>query len=99
MLQLNDHNLIYRMQQMSALALIIPTMLAHGALIMDGLCLYPSSLQLQYMGLALINAIAFATYNGASCYVLSTVSVLHHSGLNCLRRMTVTIVTCFVFGI
>ena len=54
--------------------------------------------QIHYMGLLLLNAVSFATYNFASCYVLSHVSVLRHSSLNCLRCMFVTITTCLFFG-
>lgn len=97
--QLNDVNLLYRMQQMGAVALVVPSLVAHWSIVFDSVLLESTSRQLHYLMLAAINSSAFACYNAASCYVLSNVSVLHHSGLNCLRRMFVTIVTCIIFGI
>ncbi|KAL7563012.1 hypothetical protein ACA910_013534 [Epithemia clementina (nom. ined.)] len=98
LLQLNDVNLLFRLQQMGAMVLVFPCLLVHGGIIFRATAL-PTAVKLRYIGLAFVNAASFVVYNGASCYVLSNVSVLHHSGLNCLRRMFVTIVTCVVFGI
>ena len=96
--QLNDVNLLYRMQQMGATALILPAILAHGNLVISSLY-SPTNLQMQYISLTLVNTVCFATYNAASSYVLSHVTVLHHSGLNCVRRMFVTIAACLFFGV
>lgn len=96
--QLNDVNLLFRLQQIGGTTLLLPSVLVHGGILIHALRL-PTSMKLQYLGLAFVNAACFVVYNGASCYVLSNVSILHHSGLNCLRRMFVTIVTSVVFGI
>ena len=98
LLQLNDANLLFRLHQMGAVTLLLPALIAHGTLVLESFAL-PTPMQFRYVSLAFANAASFAVYNGASCYVLSNVSVLHHSGLNCLRRMFVTIVTCIFFGI
>mmetsp|Transcript_2808 Transcript_2808/g.7870 ORF Transcript_2808/g.7870 Transcript_2808/m.7870 type:complete len:521 (-) Transcript_2808:161-1723(-) len=98
LLQITDFNLLCRMQQIGAATLLLPSLLAHFTVLMDAILTQPTALQLEYIGLAVLNGTSFAIYNGASCYVLSNVSVLHHSGLNCLRRMFVTVLSCFVFG-
>ena len=98
LLQLNDVNLLFRLQQIGAVTLLLPSFIAHGGIILHAVTM-STEVKLRYVTLAFANAACFAVYNGASCYVLSNVSVLHHSGLNCLRRMFVTLSTCLVFGI
>ena len=52
-----------------------------------------------YIPLALLNGIAFTSYNLASTYVLTRISVVHHAALNCIRRVFAVIVTSVVFGL
>jgi len=52
-----------------------------------------------YIFLALINGFAFTSYNLASTFVLSKISVVHHAAFNCTRRLFAIIVTSVVFGV
>lgn len=52
-----------------------------------------------YILLAIVNGIAFCSYNLASTYILSRLSVVHHAALNCLRRVFAIVVTSLLFGI
>jgi len=54
---------------------------------------------LQYCSLSLVNGLAFASYNLASTFILTRVSVVHHAALNCIRRLFAIVVTAFAFGI
>jgi len=51
----------------------------------------------QYVGLSVINGFAFASYNLASTYVLTRLTVVHHATLNCVRRIFAIIVTSILF--
>jgi hypothetical protein len=96
--QLDDINLLCRMLQVGALSLLPAALWIHGGSLSSAMKASTEN-QMHYTGLSLLNAVSFATYNFASCYVLSHVSVLRHSSLNCLRRMIVTITTSLFFGV
>jgi hypothetical protein len=59
----------------------------------------PIGVMWQYIALALVNGCAFASYNLASTFILSRISVVHHAALNCLRRIFAIIVTSVVFAV
>jgi drug/metabolite transporter (DMT)-like permease len=104
-LMMNDLNLQYRMQQVGVLMLIVPTLLENTALIIDRvhrLLLGRSAVKthaIQYMLLSLTNGVAFTSYNLASTYVLTKISVVHHAALNCIRRVFAIVVTSIIFGL
>jgi hypothetical protein len=52
----------------------------------------------EYTLLSLANGVAFASYNLASTYVLTRVSVVHHAALNCVRRVFAVFVASILFG-
>jgi drug/metabolite transporter (DMT)-like permease len=54
---------------------------------------------MEYALLSLANGIAFASYNLASTYILSRISVIHHAVLNCIRRVFAIVVTSIIFGL
>jgi len=54
---------------------------------------------LQYVLLSIINGLAFTSYNLASTFVLTRISVVHHAALNCIRRVFAIIVTSIIFGL
>jgi drug/metabolite transporter (DMT)-like permease len=62
--QLDDVNLLCRMQQMGALSLLLPVLIFDGAAIVEVLLseFNTLDLQIQYLGLALLNAVSYATY-------------------------------------
>jgi drug/metabolite transporter (DMT)-like permease len=102
---IDDINLLMRMQHVGAMSLIIPaifsfggTSSSRGGLWLDVMTASTSS-QVHYLTYAVINTLAYATYNLASTYVLTSLSVLQHSSLNCLRRMFCTIATSIFFGV
>jgi drug/metabolite transporter (DMT)-like permease len=96
--QLDDINLLCRMLLVGALSLLPAALWIHGGSLIHATKASTEN-QMRYTGLSMLNAVSFATYNFASCYVLSHVSVLRHSSLNCLRRMFVTIMTSLFFGV
>ena len=53
----------------------------------------------KYVVLSLFNSACFTTYSLASCYVLSKVSVVQHTGLNCVRRICAIVLTSIAFGV
>merc|ERR1712157_25880 len=53
----------------------------------------------RFFFLSLCNGFAFASYNLASTYILTRISVVHHATLNCLRRVFAIIVTSFLFHV
>lgn len=59
----------------------------------------PSNVIVQYCLLSLLNGCAFTSYNLASTYILSRISVVHHAALNCIRRVFAIILTSMLFGI
>ena len=99
---MDDLNLQYRMQQMGCYLLALPVLLFNGPLLLQ---LYYTSGRwnitgiLQYCLLALVNGCAFASYNLASTFILSRISVVHHAALNCIRRIFAIIVTSIIFEI
>ncbi|EEC43064.1 predicted protein [Phaeodactylum tricornutum CCAP 1055/1] len=97
--QLDDANLLCRLQQTGALSLLFPTMLLYAGFVFDALWQTPREIVLQYVGLAAVNAGAFVAYNLAACYVLSNLTVLHYSGLGCMRRMFAILSTSIFFGV
>jgi drug/metabolite transporter (DMT)-like permease len=104
-LMVDDLNLQYRMQQIGALMLIGPALLENSTLIQDKvhhLFLGGSTAKahaIQYVLLSLTNGIAFTSYNLASTYVLTKLSVVHHAALNCIRRVFAIVVTSVIFGL
>lgn len=100
----DDLNLQYRMQQIGALMLAIPTLLENASLIIDKLQHVlllgtTNTHAIQYILLSLTNGIAFTSYNLASTYVLTKISVVHHAALNCIRRVFAIVVTSIIFGL
>eukprot|EP00956_Cyclotella_meneghiniana_P024729 scaffold50084_cov67-Cyclotella_meneghiniana.AAC.5 len=95
----NDLNLQFRMQQIGVLMLAIPAMLTNTLWILRRPSLFDLGKIAQYLPLALANGIAFTSYNLASTYVLTRISVVHHAALNCIRRVFAVIVTSMVFGL
>jgi drug/metabolite transporter (DMT)-like permease len=53
----------------------------------------------RYCALALFNGVAFTSYNLASTYILSRITVVHHAALNCIRRVFAIVVTSVIFGV
>jgi drug/metabolite transporter (DMT)-like permease len=103
----DDLNLQFRMQQIGACLLVIPVILFESTTILSLLWnsskayggMIPISVIWQYIALALVNGCAFASYNLASTFILSRISVVHHAALNCLRRIFAIIVTSVVFAV
>ncbi|KAL7543909.1 hypothetical protein ACHAXR_013312 [Thalassiosira sp. AJA248-18] len=100
----DDLNLQYRMQQIGVLMLIIPTLLGNASLVVNKLLhdsITGSAMKytLQYILLSLVNGLAFTSYNLASTYILTRISVVHHAALNCIRRVFAIIVTSIIFGL
>jgi drug/metabolite transporter (DMT)-like permease len=101
----DDLNLQFRMQQIGACLLVVPVILFESTTIISLLWnasksyggMIPIGVIWQYIALALVNGCAFASYNLASTFILSRISVVHHAALNCLRRIFAIIVTSFVF--
>jgi Triose-phosphate Transporter family len=104
----DDLNLQYRMQQIGTAILIVPaliwdmpTILRHIILASrhaDG-GLFRSGILLRYIYMSLLNGFAFTSYNLASTYVLSRITVVHHAALNCVRRMFAIVVTSIIFSV
>jgi drug/metabolite transporter (DMT)-like permease len=101
----DDLNLQFRMQQIGACLLVVPVILFESTTIISLVWnasksyggMIPIGVIWQYIALALVNGCAFASYNLASTFILSRISVVHHAALNCLRRIFAIIVTSFVF--
>lgn len=96
--QLDNTNLLYRMQTTGWMILLLPAIWNHYNFVSGGLSA-PMDHQTGYLGLSLLNSTAYVIYNLSSCYVLTQVSALQSMGINCLRRMLATMVTCLVFGV
>lgn len=104
---LDDLNLQFRMQQVGVILFVIPViifdlpgMLQHIWNIWRHYGLIEShGLFWRYVALALVNGCAFTSYNLASTYILSRISVVHHAALNCIRRMFAIIVTSILFSV
>lgn len=95
----NDLNLQFRMQQIGVLMLASPAILTNTLWILRRPSLFDLGKIAQYVPLTLANGIAFTSYNLASTYVLTRISVVHHAALNCIRRVFAVIVTSVVFGL
>lgn len=103
---LDDLNLQYRMQWTGVLLLVGPVLVFD---LLPTLCWksYPwsttvsesGSSPVQFLILAVINGCAFTSYNLASTFILSRISVVHHAALNCLRRVFAIVVTSLLFGV
>lgn len=52
---------------------------------------------LKHMALSIINGVAFTSYNLASTFILTRISVVHHAALNCMRRIFAIIMTSIIF--
>ena len=60
--QLDDTNLLCRMQQTGALALLVPVVLTQTGLVVRCLATVPRNVQLYYVGLSGVNALCYAVY-------------------------------------
>jgi drug/metabolite transporter (DMT)-like permease len=60
--QLDDTNLLCRMQQTGALALVLPTLIAHAGTIFRATISATRVLQLEYLRLSLLNALCYSIY-------------------------------------
>ncbi|EED89501.1 predicted protein [Thalassiosira pseudonana CCMP1335] len=99
---MDDLNLQYRMQQIGVMILIVPAVLGNASLITHQLkiVLYGGvGNGLHYLLLSTVNGFAFTSYNLASTYVLTRISVVHHAALNCIRRVFAIVITSIVFGL
>ncbi|KAL3919647.1 MAG: hypothetical protein SGILL_003653 [Bacillariaceae sp.] len=103
--QLDDLNLQFRMQQTGVCMLVIPTLLWHGPSLLGHILRVADVLStrqflkvlLRYFLLATVNGLAFSSYNLASTYILTRVSVVHHAALNCTRRIFAIVCTSILF--
>ena len=95
----DDLNLQFRMQQIGVLMLIGPALLGNAFWLLRRPSLFDMHTILRYIPLTFVNGIAFTSYNLASTYVLTRVSVVHHAALNCIRRVFAIVVTSIVFGL
>ena len=100
---IDDMNLQYRMQQIGFILLIIPAavVVLQSTLLSEVKHNAGSTIKhaLYYISISLINGLAFTSYNLASTYVLTRISVVHHAALNCIRRVFAIIVTSLIFGL
>jgi len=97
-----DEILQYRMQQIGFLCLLVPTIIIDMPTILSQLFKSNSVSSfslLTYIILSLLNGIAFASYNLASTFVLTRLSVVHHAALNCLRRVFAIVTTSLAFNV
>ena len=60
--QLDDINFLCRMMQVGATFLCIPTILLYLPMLSTALIYTPAAIQITYLGLALVNAMAYVTY-------------------------------------
>lgn len=102
----DDLNLQFRMQQVGAALLILPTAVWDGPTVLTAVWHGLSYTHgggwgklVRYATLALLNGCAFAGYNLSSTYLLSRLSVVHHAALNCLRRIFAIVVTSLLFRV
>jgi drug/metabolite transporter (DMT)-like permease len=103
----DDINLQFRMQQFGVALLSLPMLLGDLPLLARHIWLIvrhkegliQSGSLARYVGLALINGLAFTGYNLASTFILTRISVVHHAALNCIRRIFAIIVTSIFFGV
>jgi len=100
----DDLNLQLRMQQIGIALLIVPVLVWEASLIVGNVGslhrahgLWSSGVTSHYLLLSLLNGFAFTSYNLASTYILSRISVVHHAALNSVRRVFAIIVTSIYF--
>jgi len=104
--ELDDFNLQYRMQQIGALIFLLPAItfelpgsLAQLYRFASEKGLFTIGILIRYTLFSLFNGFAFASYNLASTYILTRISVVHHAALNCIRRVFAIIATSIAFGV
>jgi drug/metabolite transporter (DMT)-like permease len=96
---MNDANLLMRLQQVGAMSLLVPLVVFELPGVLQRTLDTPWEKHGHFWVLAIVNAACFGTYSLASCYVLSKLSVVQHTGLGCLRRMFAILFTSLVFGV
>jgi drug/metabolite transporter (DMT)-like permease len=95
---LDDVNLQYRMQQIGVTMLLVPALLLEGPSIMSYWWSHGTYQAFsRFFLLSLLNGFAFTSYNLASTFILTRISVVHHAALNCLRRVFAILITSFYF--
>jgi len=107
-IQVTDLNLQYRMQLLGVSVLGLILFITKGHDLLKILWLgdlnklnsgqYSFWIVCRYIMLAFVNGFAFTSYNLASTYVLTRVSVVNHAALNCIRRLFAIVVTSILFG-
>lgn len=102
----DDVQLQFRMQTIGLCFFSIPALLFYSFSIFERVVdisnkvgLVRSGLLMSYLGISIVNGLAFTAYNLASTYVLSRISVVHHAALNCIRRLFAIVVTSIAFGV
>ena len=103
---IDDVNLQFRMQQMGVILLMLPALIWNvPSALFQIWAIYAkhgfsaNGIVLKYLGLSLINGCAFTSYNLASTYILTRISVVHHAALNCIRRIFAIVVTSIAFNV
>ncbi len=104
---LDDLNLQFRMQQTGVLLLILPTIIFNGTGLWKHSIGAAQTLSTQefckllqrYTLWSIGNGLAFSSYNLASTFLLTRISVVHHAALNCTRRIFAIVCTGLLFRI
>lgn len=96
---LDDINLQFRAQSQGVFVFLVPFLVYEAISAPSFRATVEHHTMLRYVGLSVVNALAFTSYNLASTSVLSQLSVVHHATLNCLRRVVAIIVTSLLFGL
>lgn len=104
--KMDDINLQYRMQQTGVFVFLIPALIFEVPDAISNIWntsreygLIGSGILFRYVILSVVNGLAFTSYNLASTYILTRISVVHHAALNCIRRVFAIVVTSIAFGI
>mmetsp|Transcript_38411 Transcript_38411/g.78383 ORF Transcript_38411/g.78383 Transcript_38411/m.78383 type:complete len:561 (-) Transcript_38411:1495-3177(-) len=102
----SDALLQLKMQQIGLFAFAVPALLLYSSGVTSGIWdistevgLIQSGVLLRYVGLSVLNGVAFTGYNLASTYVLTRISVVHHAALNCIRRLFAIVFTSIAFKV
>ena len=99
---IDDLNLQYRMNQIGVILLIVPAVFQNCEWALDDhvLSINGSTIKhvLLYISISTINGIVFTSYNLASTYVLTRISVVHHAALTSVGKVVVVVATSFMFG-
>ena len=99
---IDDLNLQFRMNQIGVILLIVPAMFQNCVWALDDhvLSINGSTIKyvLLYISISTINGIVFTSYNLASTYVLTRISVVHHAALTSVGKVVVVVATSFMFG-